>query len=944
MQCRKSVSDLTPGEKTAYRQAILDLKTAPSRIPNAQTAVTNGGGTPNRYDDYVWLHSVIGSGGHQGPAFGPWHRELLRQYELDLRQVSGNPDISIPYWDWTTAQASGSAGWPFTDDFLGGFGDATTGQITTSPFSDPTQWRINIRLAGDSSLVLKRGQGGPFTGLSLPDRATTLPAFAIGSYDASPFHSAPTTAQANASFRKYLEFLLHNGVHVWVGGVWNFDSGGVPQDGGHMSFPPVAINDPIFWLLHCSVDRLWTIWQQANPGLTYQPASGANAGHNLNDTMSRFATPAHYNFPLESRPADVLDWHGDDVWYASDLPVITPVSASISFGNVPEGLTMHKPVQFSIRTCQRVRFRITALSGANFADPLAPGGSTTVEPSDVLDPVIGDVYIRFQALGAAGTAQVGSATIEALIDDADGYFAPTVGGEFVVGSWTVTFSATPIARPRTAVALVLDRSGSMDLPAGTLGSRYELLQSSLAVISDIMRPGDAVGLVGYDDLVATIAPVTQMGPLSPPGAGRQAVSNAASGPDLVPRGDTAIGQGMIAGAGVLDAERTLPGTPYEHFAMVVMTDGNENVPPDVGSSAVDAAIAPYSSNVYAIGLGRADGVSAATLSAIANYMLITGDVGSDEQRFRLSKYFVQVLAGVSRTAIIVDPQGELLLGSEHRIPFQVSDSDVSIDVIALCPLALLLEMRLEAPDGTVIDRDTPSPNLVYHVGSEDAFYRIGLPALPDRAAGSHAGEWTAVLSLSERSIRELMRQSDRQSLDLSRLRKSAGLPYSLTVQTYSSLMLDARVNQAGFAPGETLQLFARLTEYQVPVTASARVTVEILDPFGTVSYIPLSEYQPGSFKGSIATTVAGVYHCRFMATGRTRRGQTIQREETRTAAVFRARPADAGPPEASAGDDRRRFCEFLHCLLEEKGAREALARLGLDPASVAKCLARYCRQ
>lgn len=104
MQCRKSVSDLTPGEKTTYRQAVLDLKTAPSRIPNAQTAVTNGGGTPNRYDDYVWIHNVIGGGAHRGPAFGPWHRELLRQFELDLRQVSGNPDICIPYWDWTTAR------------------------------------------------------------------------------------------------------------------------------------------------------------------------------------------------------------------------------------------------------------------------------------------------------------------------------------------------------------------------------------------------------------------------------------------------------------------------------------------------------------------------------------------------------------------------------------------------------------------------------------------------------------------------------------------------------------------------------------------------------------------------------------------------------------------------------------------------------------------------
>src|SRR5688572_28844784 len=247
MKCRKNVRDLAPAEKTAYRNAVLALKTAPSLIPAAQTAVTGGGGTPNRYDDYVWIHNVIGSGSHRGPAFGPWHRELLRQFELDLRQVSGNPDISIPYWDWISDGTAASPGWPFTTDFLGGFGDATTGQISTSPFSDPTQWRMNIRT--DASLVLKRARGGPFTAVTLPTLATALPVFSISAYDVSPFHSNPgtltpaqRTAQANASFRKYLEWLLHDGIHVWIGGLWNFDAAGNPQDGGHMSFPPVAIN------------------------------------------------------------------------------------------------------------------------------------------------------------------------------------------------------------------------------------------------------------------------------------------------------------------------------------------------------------------------------------------------------------------------------------------------------------------------------------------------------------------------------------------------------------------------------------------------------------------------------------------------------------------------------------------------------------------------------
>ncbi|KAI1496872.1 tyrosinase [Biscogniauxia marginata] len=50
-----------------------------------------------------------------------------------------------------------------------------------------------------------------------------------------------------------LEF-IHNNIHYWVGG-----------DGGHMSQIPVATFDPVFWLHHCNIDRLFAIWQTLNP-------------------------------------------------------------------------------------------------------------------------------------------------------------------------------------------------------------------------------------------------------------------------------------------------------------------------------------------------------------------------------------------------------------------------------------------------------------------------------------------------------------------------------------------------------------------------------------------------------------------------------------------------------------------------------------------------------
>jgi hypothetical protein len=943
MECRKSVKDLTAGEKTAYVNALLALKTAPSLIPAAATAVTNGGGTPNRYDDYVYMHNVVGTGAHRGSAFGPWHREFLRQLELDLRAVSGNPHLSIPYWDWTVDRTPVSAGWPFTNDFMGGFGTTSPASflVTSGPFSNPATWRINIRRAGDGDVTLKRSQGVPGPG-TLPSRTgTVLPGLGIGIWDVLPYNGNPPsdpatrTAQANAAFRKYIEWLLHDGIHVWIGGI-----NAAQTDGGHMTFPSVAVNDPIFFLHHANVDRLWTIWQQLHPAAGYEPAAGANAGHNLNDVMAQFSNSAFFNFPLQSHPADHLDWHADNVWYRSDLPAITPVSPSVNFGNVPENLTTYRPVQFEVRTCQPVKFRITGVGGTNFAVP-ATQGTVVVDHSETLDPVTANVYLQFQALGALGTPQAGSATIEAYIDDADGYFAATVGGEFVVGTWSVNLTATPVAKPRAAVVFVLDRSGSMAIGAGPAGTRYDLLKSSLQATADVMADNDAIGLVSYDDLVATLAPVTQMG-AAPGGTGRTAVSNAISSGDLAPRGLTAIGSGMIQGASVLDAERTNPATPYTRFAMVVMTDGNQNVAPLVGSPPVSAAIASFSDSVYAVGLGDVGGVSASTLGAIASYMLITGDITSAEQRFRLAKYFIQILASVTNTAIVVDPQGDLHVGVEHRIPFDLTEADASVDVIALSPAAFLLDFRLEAPDGTTIVPGS-SPNVLFRSAQDDAFYRVGLPAVPG-STGTHGGRWHAVFSVS--------RQGGLQTHGLDAgnvaavLRKTGTLPYSLVVQAYSNIAFEVEVNPAVARPGESLALYARLTEYDVPVHGRARVVVEVTAPGGAVTQVPLTETTPGTFGGSAPTAGRGVYVCRFRARGTSLGGRTFTREETRTAAVF-VPPPDGATDGSGLGDaldeNRRRLCALLECLVREDGLARPLERLGLDRETLLRCLRQYCK-
>lgn len=75
---------------------------------------------------------------------------------------------------------------------------------------------------------------------------------------------------------------MHNGLHGWWGGP------------GQMSFPSVSPFDPIFYLHHCNIDRIWAMWQADGHASDY-PAMGGKPQHNRNDIMYPWfgATPGY---------------------------------------------------------------------------------------------------------------------------------------------------------------------------------------------------------------------------------------------------------------------------------------------------------------------------------------------------------------------------------------------------------------------------------------------------------------------------------------------------------------------------------------------------------------------------------------------------------------------------------------------------------------------------
>ena len=129
---------------------------------------------------------------------------------------------------------------------------------------------------------------------ALPTSTQVGRALATVPYDAPPWNFDSTLGK---SFRNRAERNLHNLVHRWVGGTMMEGS---------------SPNDPVFWLHHCNLDRLWGIWQQRNPTRAYRPPTGGPTGHNIDDPMWPWAGESDPPTPRKTLDHRSLGYTYDD--------------------------------------------------------------------------------------------------------------------------------------------------------------------------------------------------------------------------------------------------------------------------------------------------------------------------------------------------------------------------------------------------------------------------------------------------------------------------------------------------------------------------------------------------------------------------------------------------------------------------------------------------------
>jgi tyrosinase len=290
---RKDAADLTADEKAAYVDAIHQLKATVSPWDVRYTW----------YDQFVRWHQMAVvlsaelTGGigiaHHNPAFPPWHRHLLWLYESALCEVSGNPSIALPYWDWTDPRSTEAT---FSNDLMGPGGAPDEAYaVVEGPFNRDV-WQLNI-LPFDETLrsrtpekYLVRGLGldtANIYEILLPTAADVFASLAVDTFD-----TAPWNVNSDGSFRNTFEGFvidpatglvdldqqtMHNVVHDWVGGIFYLTTGTgeLIAHQGTMEPLDVSPNDPVFFMHHANVDRLWASWQVAHPGPeNYLPQGG----------------------------------------------------------------------------------------------------------------------------------------------------------------------------------------------------------------------------------------------------------------------------------------------------------------------------------------------------------------------------------------------------------------------------------------------------------------------------------------------------------------------------------------------------------------------------------------------------------------------------------------------------------------------------------------------
>jgi hypothetical protein len=250
---------------------------------------------PRNWYRYAMIHLLDCP--HRNWWFLPWHRGYIGWLEMIIRGlVPGASDFALPYWDWTTqprlpeaflngklnpanfaipgfTQFKAQFEKPLSD-YFSGLNAAQLAQLKARGYADPDSVWASIEHAGAiaanpsifSDIANVRGLNPPNSPNFGSDAASAVALAtildALGPRQFTDFSSGKAATHQQAGTEMVLESQPHDMVHGEVGG------GGTTFLGFMSAF--LSPIDPIFFMHHTNLDRLWDVWTRKQIALGQQ--------------------------------------------------------------------------------------------------------------------------------------------------------------------------------------------------------------------------------------------------------------------------------------------------------------------------------------------------------------------------------------------------------------------------------------------------------------------------------------------------------------------------------------------------------------------------------------------------------------------------------------------------------------------------------------------------
>ncbi|KAK0383140.1 hypothetical protein NLU13_9053 [Sarocladium strictum] len=282
-------------DQQSYLDSVLCLKTKPSRR----------GLNSSLYDDFAHVHFELNTYIHGGPPFLPWHRYFGKVYEDALRACGY--DGPGTYWDWTLDSA-GLRLSPVMADTLGFGGNGSPDNTEPSP--DPGArplWCVrsgpfkDLRPEYLAITPKEMVPGGHCLHRDLPEVSEPR-AFETMAEVFGPEGVARTLASGNwTHFHAALEGGPHGMIHACLGGEMN---------------PTTSPNEPLFFLHHAQIDRLWWMWQREEEDrLKEYTGEALHSGEEGSRAVSLDDWLLMGDLAEDVKVADVMDTRGEKLCF-----------------------------------------------------------------------------------------------------------------------------------------------------------------------------------------------------------------------------------------------------------------------------------------------------------------------------------------------------------------------------------------------------------------------------------------------------------------------------------------------------------------------------------------------------------------------------------------------------------------------------------------------------